>query len=103
MKHWRPRTHVRLCMLHKNLAVSLCTLYIDFYGGLRYTSIIKRGQEDKEMRVYKGVVFTVKVNGEECAISLSCTDRVYNIKGTQSYGQSYALTLIDTLTSCDEA
>lgn len=41
--------------------------------------------------------------GERCAISLSCTDRVYNVVGTQSYAQSYALTIIDTLTSCDEA
>ncbi len=55
------------------------------------------------MKVYKGVAYMVSVSGEGCAISLSCTDRVYNVEGTQSYAQSYALTLIDTLTSCDEA
>lgn len=55
------------------------------------------------MKVYKGVSYMVTVDGERCAISLSCTDRVYNVVGTQSYAQSYALTVIDTLTSCDEA
>lgn len=55
------------------------------------------------MKVYRGIAYKVTVNGEACAISLSCTDRVYNVVGTQSYAQSYALTLIDTLTGCDEA
>ena len=55
------------------------------------------------MKTYKGIAYKVTVNEERCAISLSCTDRVYNIVGTQSYAQSYALTIIDTLTSCDEA
>lgn len=55
------------------------------------------------MKVYKGVAYKVMVSGEGCAISLSCTDRVYNVEGTQSHAQSYALTLIDKLTSCDEA
>lgn len=55
------------------------------------------------MKTYKGIAYKVTVNGERCVISLSCTDRVYNVVGTQSYAQSYALTIIDTLTSCDEA
>lgn len=55
------------------------------------------------MKTYKGIAYKVTVNGGRCAISLSCTDRVYNVMGTQSYAQSYALTIIDTLTSCDEA
>lgn len=55
------------------------------------------------MKVYKGIAYKVTVNGEACAISLSCTDKVYSVVGTQSYAQSYALTLIDKATSCDEA